>query len=57
MLAPGLAGLKDVTYYRLAGVDHCPHSIARVPALRPVVDEFFLRTLMGMGTARPDGSR
>jgi acetyl esterase/lipase len=46
VLALGRAGLKDVSYYRLARVDHCPHSIARVPGLRPVVDAFFVRTLM-----------
>jgi acetyl esterase/lipase len=46
VLALGRAGLKDVSYHRLARVDHCPYSIARVPNLRPVVDAFFLRTLM-----------
>lgn len=39
------AGLKDVTYLRLGTVNHCPHSIARVPWLVPAVNEFFLRTL------------
>jgi acetyl esterase/lipase len=39
------AGLKDVTYHRLAAVGHCPHSIKRVPWLAPVVDDFFKRTL------------
>jgi acetyl esterase/lipase len=43
--ALGQAGLKDVTYIRLAHVDHCPHSLIRVPFLRGVVNEFFLRTL------------
>jgi acetyl esterase/lipase len=46
VLALGRAGLKDVSYYRLAHVDHCPYSLIRVPTLRPVVDTFFLRTLM-----------
>jgi len=46
VLALGRAGLKDVSYYRLAHVDHCPHSLIRVPVMRPVVNEFFLRTLM-----------
>lgn len=46
VLALGQAGLKDVSYYRLAEVDHCPHSLVRVPGMRPVVNEFFLRTLM-----------
>jgi acetyl esterase/lipase len=45
-LALGRAGLKDVTYMRLAHVDHCPHSLIRVPFLRPVVNDFFLRILM-----------
>ena len=46
VLALGRAGLKDVSYYRLAGVDHCPYSLIRVATTRPVVDKFFLRTLM-----------
>ncbi len=48
----GRAGLKDVSYYRLAYVDHCPHSLVRVPGLRAVVEEFFVRTLMHPETAR-----
>ena len=48
----GRAGLKDVSYYRLAYVDHCPHSLVRLPGLRPVVNDFFLRTLMHPETAR-----
>ncbi|MEX2285876.1 MAG: alpha/beta hydrolase [Planctomycetaceae bacterium] len=43
--ALGEAGLKDVSYHRLAGVDHCPHSLQKVEWLKPVVNEFFLRTL------------
>src|SRR5205823_3254081 len=50
--ALGRAGLKDVSYYRLAYVDHCPHSLVRLPGLRPVVNEFFLRTLMHPETAQ-----
>jgi acetyl esterase/lipase len=50
--ALGRAGLKDVSYYRLAYVDHCPHSLVRVTGLRPVVNDFFLRTLMHPETAR-----
>jgi len=46
VLALGRAGLKDVSYYRLARVDHCPYSLIRVPTLRPVVSDFFIRTLM-----------
>ena len=60
VLAPGRAGLKDVSYYRLAHVGHCPHSLLRVAGLRPVVNEFFLRTLMhtgpGPSVKRRDGS-
>jgi acetyl esterase/lipase len=39
------AGLKDVSYHRLAKVGHCPHSLIRVPWVSAVVDEFFVRTL------------
>jgi acetyl esterase/lipase len=52
VLALGRAGLKDVSYHRLAYVDHCPYSLVRLPGLRQVVDEFFLRTLMHPETAR-----
>lgn len=45
------AGFKDVTYHRLAYVDHCPHSLVRVPWLKTVVNEFFDRTLMNSKTA------
>jgi acetyl esterase/lipase len=50
--ALGRASLEDVTYYRLAYVDHCPHSLVRLPALLPVVKEFFVRTLMHPESAR-----
>ncbi len=43
--ALGRAGCKDVSYFRLAKVDHCPHSLIRIPYLQPVVEQFFLRTL------------
>jgi acetyl esterase/lipase len=46
VLALGRAGLKDVSYQRLAFVDHCPHSLVRVATLKGVVNEFFERTLM-----------
>ena len=49
VLALGRAGLKDVSYHRLAHVDHCPYSLIRVPGLRPVVNEFFVRTLVQLG--------
>jgi acetyl esterase/lipase len=52
VLALGRAGLKDVSYYRLAAVDHCPHSLVRVPGLRAVVNEFFIRTLMRPSTVK-----
>ena len=39
------AGLKDLTYLRLGKVEHCPHSLIRVPWLVPAVNEFFVRTL------------
>jgi acetyl esterase/lipase len=48
----GRSGLKDVSYYRLAYVDHCPHSLIRIPAMRTAVDEFFLRTLLHPETAK-----
>ncbi|HJT76615.1 MAG TPA: alpha/beta hydrolase, partial [Gemmataceae bacterium] len=48
----GRAGLKDVSYYRLAYVYHCPHSLVRVPFLRGVVNDFFRRTLLHPETAR-----
>jgi dipeptidyl aminopeptidase/acylaminoacyl peptidase len=38
-------GVKDVSYHRLGKVDHCPHSLVRVPWLVPAVNEFFVRTL------------
>ncbi len=52
VLALARAGRKDVSYYRLAYVYHCPHSLVRVPGLRPVVEEFFVRTLLHAETAR-----
>jgi acetyl esterase/lipase len=39
------AGRKDVTYLRLAHVNHCPHSLQRVPFVKDAVDQFFVRTL------------
>jgi acetyl esterase/lipase len=45
VLALHEAGVKDVSYHRLAGVDHCPHSIQRIAWLQPAVNEFFQRTL------------
>jgi acetyl esterase/lipase len=52
VLALSRAGLKDVSYHRLAYVDHCPHSLVRVASLGPIVNDFFLRTLMHPDTAR-----
>ena len=45
VLALGRAGVRDVSYHRLARVDHCPYSLVRVTAMRTVVNEFFVRTL------------
>jgi acetyl esterase/lipase len=39
------SGHKEISYFRLADAGHCPHSLIRVPYLRPVVIEFFQRTL------------
>jgi acetyl esterase/lipase len=39
------ASHKDITYFRLANVGHCPHSLIGVPYLRPAVIDFFKRTL------------
>ncbi len=39
------AGLKDVSYHRLARAGHCPHSLERVPSMTTAVNEFFQRTL------------
>jgi hypothetical protein len=52
VVALGRAGPKDVSYLRLAYVDHCPHSLVRLASLRPVVTEFFDRTLLHPETAR-----
>jgi acetyl esterase/lipase len=52
VLALGKAGAEDVTYYRLAYVDHCPHSLVAIPELQKVIDDFFVRTLLHPETAR-----
>jgi acetyl esterase/lipase len=39
------AGRQDVSYVRLAKVDHCPHSLVQIPYLRDVVAQFFVRAL------------
>lgn len=52
VLALDKAGLKDVSYYRLAYVGHCPHSLVRIPYIREAVNDFFLRTLMHPETAQ-----
>jgi len=52
VVALGRAGLKDVSYHRLAYVDHCPHSLVRLPELQAAVNVFFLRTLMHPETAQ-----
>ena len=45
VIALDQAGVKDVTYHRLAKIGHCPHSLKGVPWLVPTVNEFFERTL------------
>ncbi len=52
VLALSKAGAADITYHRLAFVDHCPHSLVAIPELQTVVNDFFLRTLMHPETAR-----
>jgi dipeptidyl aminopeptidase/acylaminoacyl peptidase len=52
VLALGKAGAEDVTYHRLAYVDHCPHSLVALPEMQRVVEAFFLRTLMHPETAK-----
>ncbi len=46
VLALQKAGLKDLTYLRLGLVDHCPYSLVKMERLYPIVDDFFVRTLM-----------
>ncbi|MEX2115065.1 MAG: alpha/beta hydrolase [Pirellulales bacterium] len=41
----GRAGHTDLSYFRLADVGHCPHSLVGVPYLRQVVIDFFARAL------------
>jgi hypothetical protein len=41
----GRRGNHGISYLRLAGVGHCPHSLVRVSYLRPAVIEFFQRAL------------
>jgi len=50
--ALGRAKVEDVTYHRLAYVDHCPHSLIRVPEMKAAVDQFFVRTLLHPETAK-----
>ena len=40
------AGLQDLTYIRLGLVNHCPYSLGKVEYLYPIVNDFFVRTLM-----------
>ena len=51
VLALAQAGLKDVSYHRLAAGGHCPYSLERLAWLQPVVNEFFSRTLAGRATS------
>ena len=52
VLALAKAGAEDVTYHRLAYVDHCPHSLVALPEMQRAVEEFFVRTLLHPETAR-----
>ena len=45
VVALNRAGRKDVNYYRLGLVGHCPYSLKGVTTLPPVMNEFFARTL------------
>jgi acetyl esterase/lipase len=54
VVALAQAGLKDVTYVRLAHVEHCPHSMLRIPVLRTVVNDFFVRTLFYSDPVKPE---
>jgi acetyl esterase/lipase len=45
MAALSRDGHKNITYLRLAGADHCPHSLVRVPFVEPIVQDFFARAL------------
>jgi acetyl esterase/lipase len=40
------AGIQDLTYLRLGLVDHCPYSLRKVESLYPMVNDFFIRTLI-----------
>jgi acetyl esterase/lipase len=52
VLALQRAGVKDISYHRLAYVDHCPYSLVRIPSLQPIVNEFFRRTLINPEAAQ-----
>ena len=54
VIALDQAGVKDVTYHRLAKIGHCPHSLKGVPWLVPTVNEFFIRTLQSRSDAAPE---
>jgi acetyl esterase/lipase len=40
------AGLQDLSYLRLGLVGHCPYSLVKMERLYPIVDDFFIRTLI-----------
>jgi acetyl esterase/lipase len=46
VVATQKAGLQDVTYIRLAMIDHCPYARS-IAYLQPIVMDFLKRTLMG----------
>ena len=57
VLALGRAGLRDVSYHRLARIDHCPYSLIRVPTLRPVVDAILPPHTDALGDGRSSKMR
>ena len=40
------SGLQDLSYIRLGLIGHCPYSLVKIERLYPIVEEFFIRTLM-----------
>jgi len=52
VLALAKAGAEDVTYYSLAYLDYGPHPLVAIPELQKTVDEYLLRMLMHLETAR-----
>jgi pimeloyl-ACP methyl ester carboxylesterase len=53
VLALQQAGHPDVSYQRLAGVDHCPHSIQKIPSADAFFHEFLKRILVDKQPSPP----